>query len=397
MFNINELLDKYNKKNETSTANKTVISASSAAKPGFNALINKLKKNNAEAQKEETVAQEDDTPILSEEDTVIHVGSEDLNAVTKERMASVEEIVNTVENKDKPRVSPEEQKKNIADALAELGVEMETTSEEKTEDSVVDEVAVEESVAEESVVEEAPQAETVEVEETTETPAAEEAASVVEEQPKKRKRRTTKKETAASAAPVTTETEATQTKKEAADTFERANIIIDYVSGSAGDVDSYFSKFVSRYDGNEWYPLIKKFQERYNEIKVAGDMNASVLYYTLCDLQALQDEVSSYYIPSKAAIESFLDKDWGHCSILRIIGASGSNEAERKRNGYMSLMSVSTNDGTPPVNYLAIATAFKLRYTFLETLMNSIESKKRACITLLGAIKADAEATKMQV
>jgi phosphoserine phosphatase serB len=255
------------------------------------------------------------------------------------------------------------------------------------EDVILD---VEESVKEneeERVVEE-----TVVVEEK---PDIVDEEPVVEEKPKKRRTRRkkeeieTEKKAAKEETPVVEEKVEEKPKKSKkvepkveVDEFKSVDLLGEKIS-----YDEMATTVLEYFQETEWINTEKELEEKLAKIRIEPDMNPGALKYVLAELNALSDTVYPIYTEQSKLQAALIDKNYGAAVAYQVLHSIGSNEAERKRNGYLALQKA--NVGGKTVNYLAMIQALLMRIMFLDKFMYRIQQKTSLCITMSGAMKME--------
>jgi internalin, putative len=254
------------------------------------------------------------------------------------------------------------------------------------EDVILD---VEESVKEneeERTIEEAVVAE--------EKPDIVDEEPVVEEKPKKRRTRRKKAEIeaekkaakeASEAKEEVIEEEPKKVKKEAkveVDEFRSVDLL-----GEKIPYDEMATTVLEYFQESEWIKTEQDLEEKLAKIRIEPDMNPGALKYVLAELNALSDTVYPIYTEQSKLQAALIDKNYGAAVAYQILHSVGSNEAERKRNGYLALQKA--NVGGKTVNYLAMIQALLMRIMFLDKYMYRIQQKTSLCITMSGAMKME--------
>lgn len=256
------------------------------------------------------------------------------------------------------------------------------------EDVILD---VEESVKEneeERVVEEA-----VVVEEK---PDIVDEEPVVEEKPKKRRTRRKKEEIEAekkaAKEEATEETQVVEEKVEEKQKKTEPKIEVDEFKsvdllGEKISYDEMATTVLEYFQETEWINTEKELEEKLAKIRIEPDMNPGALKYVLAELNALSDTVYPIYTEQSKLQAALIDKNYGAAVAYQVLHSVGSNEAERKRNGYLALQKA--NVGGKTVNYLAMIQALLMRIMFLDKFMFRIQQKTSLCITMSGAMKME--------
>ena len=217
---------------------------------------------------------------------------------------------------------------------------------------------------------------------------------VVEEKPKKRRTRRKKAEIeaekkAAKEEPKEVVEEKTEgpkkVKKETkieVDEFKSVDLL-----GEKIPYDEMATTVLEYFQESEWIKTEQELEEKLAKIRIEPDMNPGALKYVLAELNALSDVVYPIYTEQSKLQAALIDKNYGAAVAYQILHSVGSNEAERKRNGYLALQKA--NVGGKTVNYLAMIQALLMRIMFLDKYMYRIQQKTSLCITMSGAMKME--------
>ena len=221
---------------------------------------------------------------------------------------------------------------------------------------------------------------------------------VVEEKPKKRRTRRKKAEIEAEkkAAKEVSEVkeevveEKTEEPKKAekvepkveVDEFKSVDLLGEKIS-----YDEMATTVLEYFQETEWIKTEQELEEKLTKIRIEPDMNPGALKYVLAELNALSDTVYPIYTEQSKLQAALIDKNYGAAVAYQVLHSVGSNEAERKRNGYLALQKA--NVGGKTVNYLAMIQALLMRIMFLDKFMYRIQQKTSLCITMSGAMKME--------
>lgn len=218
---------------------------------------------------------------------------------------------------------------------------------------------------------------------------------VVEEKPKKRRTRRKKEE-------IEAEKKAAEEKKEEVveekaeekpkkakketkvevDEFKSVDLLGEKIS-----YDEMATTVLEYFQETEWINTEKELEEKLAKIRIEPDMNPGALKYVLAELNALSDTVYPIYTEQSKLQAALIDKNYGAAVAYQVLHSVGSNEAERKRNGYLALQKA--NVGGKTVNYLAMIQALLMRIMFLDKYIYRIQQKTSLCITMSGAMKME--------
>lgn len=219
---------------------------------------------------------------------------------------------------------------------------------------------------------------------------------VVEEKPKKRRTRRKKEEIEAekkaAKEEATEETQVVEEKVEEKPKKTEPKIEVDEFKsvdllGEKISYDEMATTVLEYFQETEWVNTEKELEEKLAKIRIEPDMNPGALKYVLAELNALSDTVYPIYTEQSKLQAALIDKNYGAAVAYQVLHSVGSNEAERKRNGYLALQKA--NVGGKTVNYLAMIQALLMRIMFLDKFMFRIQQKTSLCITMSGAMKME--------
>ena len=294
-------------------------------------------------------------------------------------------------------VREETPKKNSLAGLFLGGKFKKKDTETATEPPVIGELPHVEDVildVEESVKEKEEERTVEEAVVSEEKPDVVDKEPVVEEKPKKRRTRRKKAEIeaekkAAKEEPEEVVEEKTEEpkkgKKEAkveVDEFKSVDLFGEKIL-----YDEMATTVLEYFQESEWIKTEQELEEKLAKIRIEPDMNPGALKYVLAELNALSDTVYPIYTEQSKLQAALIDKNYGAAVAYQILHSVGSNEAERKRNGYLALQKA--NVGGKTVNYLAMIQALLMRIMFLDKYMYRIQQKTSLCITMSGAMKME--------
>jgi hypothetical protein len=294
-------------------------------------------------------------------------------------------------------VREETPKKNSLAGLFLGGKFKKKDTEKTTEPPVIGELPHVEDVildVEESVKENEEECTVEEAVISEEKPDIVDKEPVVEEKPKKRRTRRKKAEIeaekkAAKEEPEEVVEEKTEepkkVKKETkieVDEFKSVDLL-----GEKIPYDEMATTVLEYFQESEWIKTEQELEEKLAKIRIEPDMNPGALKYVLAELNALSDMVYPIYTEQSKLQAALIDKNYGAAVAYQILHSVGSNEAERKRNGYLALQKA--NVGGKTVNYLAMIQALLMRIMFLDKYMYRIQQKTSLCITMSGAMKME--------
>lgn len=242
-------------------------------------------------------------------------------------------------------------------------------------------------------------------EETQEVPKAKEEVQEVQEvqeasaeikseeapEPTTKKRgRKTKKETAAA--------QENQNKQEA-DTNKNApkenkasvsqNPTEEYITvqlkPTCKDFKTMEDAICNTFNDPEWEKLKEELTEANNKIIIETDMNATTLKATVSDLSKLRNKILSPFYKYQTNFQNLVsDKPEGILERVKRLNSKGSNDYERRRSGIIACMQYEMNGQL--INLYELLEQTRERYNFLKSIMESIEYKTKALITMNSAI-----------
>lgn len=294
-------------------------------------------------------------------------------------------------------VREETPKKNSLAGLFLGGKFKKKDTETTTESPVIGELPHVEDVildVEESVKENEEERTVEEAVVSEEKPDVVDKEPVVEEKPKKRRTRRKKAEIEAEKKAEKEEPEEVveekteepkKVKKETkveVDEFKSVDLL-----GEKIPYDEMATTVLEYFQESEWIKTEQELEEKLAKIRIEPDMNPGALKYVLAELNALSDTVYPIYTEQSKLQAALIDKNYGAAVAYQILHSVGSNEAERKRNGYLALQKA--NVGGKTVNYLAMIQALLMRIMFLDKYMYRIQQKTSLCITMSGAMKME--------
>ena len=326
-----------------------------------------------------------------------------LEKIKAKRAAEVEAVSQPANNTAASVKEPEEEKpksslkgilarrKAAEAAKAAKAVETIAPTEEKV---VTEEITPKDKPADkEEKVKEAPaeEKETVKDEpketvkdESKETVKDESKEKTEDEQPKKKKKVTRRKsKNTADDNSADNESEDTQVTFLSTREFEVQNVL-----GTKMSYEEMVAKYESAFEDEGWMEFRAEIVKELDAIKVAADMNPGTLKVTLTELNDLYGKIAVEHSRMKALLESLANKEDGVCTAIRYQGMTeGSNDNVRRANGYAALNNA-TFQGEP-INFVNLIAGTRMKYTFLDSIVQRINFMSRMCITFLGALKME--------
>ena len=205
-----------------------------------------------------------------------------------------------------------------------------------------------------------------------------------DEQPKKKKKVTRRKsKNTADDNSADNESEDTQVTFLSTREFEVQNVL-----GTKMSYEEMVAKYESAFEDEGWMEFRAEIVKELDAIKVAADMNPGTLKVTLTELNDLYGKIAVEHSRMKALLESLANKEDGVCTAIRYQGMpEGSNDNVRRANGYAALNNA-TFQGEP-INFVNLIAGTRMKYTFLDSIVQRINFMSRMCITFLGALKME--------
>ena len=165
--------------------------------------------------------------------------------------------------------------------------------------------------------------------------------------------------------------------------FEVQNVL-----GTKMSYEEMVAKYESAFEDEGWMEFRAEIVKELDAIKVAADMNPGTLKVTLTELNDLYGKIAVEHSRMKALLESLANKEDGVCTAIRYQGMTeGSNDNVRRANGYAALNNA-TFQGEP-INFVNLIAGTRMKYTFLDSIVQRINFMSRMCITFLGALKME--------
>ena len=318
-----------------------------------------------------------------------------LEKIKAKRAAEVEAVSQPANNTAASVKEPEEEKpksslkgilarrKAAEAAKAAKAVETIAPTEEKV---VTEEITPKDKPADkEEKVKEAPAEEKETVKDEPKEIAKDESKEKTEdEQPKKKKKVTRRKsKNTADDNSADNESEDTPVTFLSAREFEVQNVL-----GTKMSYEEMVAKYESAFEDEGWMEFRAEIVKELDAIKVAADMNPGTLKVTLTELNDLYGKIAVEHSRMKALLESLANKEDGVCTAIRYQGMTeGSNDNVRRANGYAALNNA-TFQGEP-INFVNLIAGTRMKYTFLDSIVQRINFMSRMCITFLGALKME--------
>lgn len=139
----------------------------------------------------------------------------------------------------------------------------------------------------------------------------------------------------------------------------------------------------------EWEGKQKALLAEDDEIEIESDMQENDVKRVSSQLAALRRKVWYDLNHFKCIMDSLSNKDTeGIIERIKYINSNGSNDAIRRKNGIMAVMSYKDDDGNI-INYYEIYEETKRRFMFLKGLLESIQYKTNLLNTNIGALKTE--------
>lgn len=291
-----------------------------------------------------------------------------------------------------PAIAEGEKKKaSVVDLEAKAAAMIKESKEKAAEaddEPKADEPVVEKKV-EETAENPAPAAE-----EAVETPSEdaatkaeepkEEKAETEEEAPKKKRRtRNTKKNSTKK-----NDDGAAEDKPRVVTMLNAREFQIQNIVDTKMSFEEMVAKYESSFEDEAWTAYQQEIISELEEIRVAADMNPGMLRVTLTQLSDLDGKITIEHAKFKALLESLTNKEDGVCTCIRYQAmAVGSNENERRANGYAALSNASYKGET--INFVNLIAGTRMKFIFLDSIKKRIAAMSQMCITFLGAMKVE--------
>lgn len=147
----------------------------------------------------------------------------------------------------------------------------------------------------------------------------------------------------------------------------------------------------ANYFDEEWFKYRDEVYKEFQSIKIDKDLNMGTIKVVLEEINLLKDKILLPLTEAKEIITMLSDKDCGIGTVIKTkaaVESQTSNATARTAAGFEALQKVNAN-GTD-INLLTILMAAKLRYNFLDALMNNLENKRQSLITMNSALKIEA-------
>lgn len=277
---------------------------------------------------------------------------------------------------------PEE---DLGEPLADAPLE-----EESEKDAPSDGILVDDAPKGEAKPAEAPQAE-------TSAEAAKEPEKS-DEKPKRRggRRKATREKKAGKAEP---EVEVEETidaavaatiNEESPEMLNNSEFEVQDILGSKMSYEEMAAKVMSSLEDDEqqaWQGFKAEVIGELEKIKIAADMNPGTLKYTLMDLNELYGKIVVPHANAKALLEALTNKEDGVCVAIRMQASVGSNDYQRRGNGFSALANA-TYQGEK-IDFVNLIAATRVKYIFLESIKQRIRFMSDLCITMSSAIKLE--------
>lgn len=290
------------------------------------------------------------------------------NGTAQERVNSIAEAVATLAaSKEKPR-----KRINVDAMFASMKKEAAVKEEaEAAKEEPVAAVEEKEIPAADTPVEEVQEEPTEHPKEEVEVkPEPEETA---EEKPKKRTRRTkAKAETTTGSG-----TEVTTNK-----------FVYNYdVLGEKVSYDEMLEINRDYLQDSSWQDIEDEINSRLSDMVIAPDMNSASLLELLANIDVLNTDIQMQLRRDRQFYDTLTNKDFGIAMAIKLQNCVGSNDQERRRNGFMALKQVPVGD--KKVDYLYAINAAAMRLSFLENVSRQLDYKRQMCITVAANLKIE--------
>ena len=318
-----------------------------------------------------------------------------LEKIKAKRAAEAEAVSQPANNTAASVKEPEEEKpksslkgilarrKAAEAAKAAKAVETIAPTEEKV---VTEEITPKDKPADkEEKVKEAPAEEKETVKDEPKETVKDESKEKTEDEQSKKKKKVTRRKSKKTADDNSADNESEDTPVTflSAREFEVQNVL-----GTKMSYEEMVAKYESAFEDEEWMEFRAEIVKELDAIKVAADMNPGTLKVTLTELNDLYGKIAVEHSRMKALLESLANKEDGVCTAIRYQGMTeGSNDNVRRANGYAALNNA-TFQGEP-INFVNLIAGTRMKYTFLDSIVQRINFMSRMCITFLGALKME--------
>ena len=252
----------------------------------------------------------------------------------------------------------------------------------------VEAISLVEEIAAESVAEQTPELVLLE-EPVMEDPAVEQVTTITEEPaeagekaaeveaPKRRRRSTSRS---------TDESQDSDSGKMIVDMLELPH--------STADVTTAVSTLFPRMIDKEWDEFEKEVRDELASIQalITPDMTPGGVRYAVAEINELLLKITRSYFQVKTIYENLISRDKFPGDIERriLMGSVGNNAEERKKNGIMAAANIMADDGKSVINMFEVANEFRLRYNFLQSVMDFLKRSSDQLISVNASLKLDA-------
>lgn len=178
--------------------------------------------------------------------------------------------------------------------------------------------------------------------------------------------------------------------EDAPEMLNNSEFEVQDILGSKMSYEEMAAKVMSSLEDDEqqaWQGFKAEVIEELEKIKIAADMNPGTLKYTLMDLNELYGKIVVPHANAKALLEALTNKEDGVCVAIRMQASVGSNDYQRRGNGFSALANA-TYQGEK-INFVNLIAATRVKYIFLESIKQRIRFMSDLCITMSSAIKLE--------
>lgn len=151
------------------------------------------------------------------------------------------------------------------------------------------------------------------------------------------------------------------------------------------DFDTIEEKVFGTFNDPKWEELKEEVIEMNAKIIIESDMSIGSLKTAIANLSALRNKILILYLKYQTNFQNLVsDKPEGIIERVKRLSSKGSNENERKRNGILACMQYEM--GGEIIDLFELLEQTRERYNFFKGIMEAIEQKQKALITMNSAI-----------
>lgn len=151
------------------------------------------------------------------------------------------------------------------------------------------------------------------------------------------------------------------------------------------DFDIIEEKVFGTFNDPKWEALKEEVIELNSQIIIESDMSIGSLKTAIANLSALRNKILILYIKYQTNFQNLVsDKPEGIIERVKRLSSKGSNDNERRRNGILACMQYEM--GGEIIDLFELLEQTRERYNFFKGIMDAIEQKQKALITMNSAI-----------